>query len=192
MNWRGVKITIAADVTNPLTGERGAAKIFGPQKGASPAQVKILDAGLRHFAEICGDRGEHRGDGAAGGLGFALRKFLGAKMVSGAEQLFRDFDFAKKLRGADLVITGEGQSDAQTAGGKLAVKVAQAARKEKVPALLLSGALAPDAEILEPFFAAGIFAIATQPQTLTAALAAAEKNLERAARNLLKAIFARS
>ena len=115
---KGVQIKVACDVNNVLCGSNGSAEVFAPQKGASPETVKILDGNLHHFAGVWGDPGEFPGDGAAGGLGFALR-MLGGNMESGAKIVMRETGFADALAGADLVITGEGCSDDQTACGKL-------------------------------------------------------------------------
>ena len=175
------RIRIASDVTNPLCGALGAAPVFGPQKGASPDQVKLLDAALAHWAALCGDDGTTPGDGAAGGLGFALRKMLGGKMESGAELMLELVDFDRRAAGADFILTGEGRSDNQSLAGKLPGVVARHARRLGIPALLVSGALGPGAEELEKEFAA-CFSIASGPGSLPEALAAAPRNLTRIGR----------
>ena len=175
------RIRIASDVTNPLCGAQGAAPVFGPQKGASPEQVKLLDAALAHWAELCGDDGATPGDGAAGGLGFALRKVLGGKMESGAELMLELVEFDRKAAGADFILTGEGRSDDQSLAGKLPGTVARHARKLGIPAILVSGALGPGSEELEKEFAA-CFSIAAGPGPLPEALGAAPRNLTRIGR----------
>lgn len=141
-----VKFRVACDVTNPLLGPKGAAAIFGPQKGADPEMVKVLDAGLAKLADayrkagLCADV-EQPGDGAAGGLGATLRILLNAKMGSGAKLVMEYANFHSFVADADLVITGEGMTDAQTAGGKLCSVVAAECRKANVPVALLSGGL---------------------------------------------------
>lgn len=151
------RIRVACDVTNPLTGEKGAARVFGPQKGATPAMVERLDAGLARLGDAYVRAGlaedyARPGDGAAGGLGAALRVLLGATIESGAMLVMRAAGFFDKLAGADLVITGEGMTDVQTAGGKLCSVVAREARAAGVPVALLSGGLGGDVEeLLETF-----------------------------------------
>ena len=176
-------ILVACDVTNPLCGSNGSAAVFGPQKGATAEMVKVLDANLRHWAGLFNDDGTYPGDGAAGGLGFALRKILGGKLVSGAELILKYSGFDAALDGADLVITGEGCSDEQTACGKLCSVVAEHARKFQVPTVLVSGALRGDTAALEKCFA-GCFSIAAGPGTLDDAIAATGENLRRMGANL--------
>ncbi len=142
----------AVDVRNPLCGPTGAACVFGPQKGMTPEDIPRFDAALRHYAQQTGDPGETPGDGAAGGLGFACRRFLGGSGGSGAELLLELTGFDAALPGATLVITGEGRSDAQTAQGKLPAVVAEHAAAAGVPVLLISGALAADAAELRTRF----------------------------------------
>ena len=101
------RIITACDVTNPLCGKTGSAAVFGPQKGASEEMVVTLDKNLAHFAALFQDRGDHPGDGAAGGLGFALRKLLNAELVSGAELILKESGFDEAVKDASLIITGE-------------------------------------------------------------------------------------
>ncbi len=173
------EIIVACDVNNILCGEKGSAAVFGPQKGATPAMVEILDANLKHFAVLWDDDGMCAGDGAAGGLGFALRQ-LGGKMESGAELVMRETGFYDQLSGADLVITGEGCSDNQTACGKLCSSIALAAAAAGVPTVLLSGALKGDCSELEKLFS-GCFSISRGVCTLDEALKNTGENLKRAA-----------
>ncbi|MFA6717003.1 MAG: glycerate kinase, partial [Victivallaceae bacterium] len=143
------RIRIASDVTNPLLGKTGAATVFGPQKGATPEIVGQLEENLRHYADKIITAGftdtcDSPGDGAAGGLGFALRALCGAEPVSGAKLIMEITGLKQKLPGADILITGEGCTDFQTAHGKLCAVVAQAAKEAEVPAVLVSGALKGD------------------------------------------------
>ena len=179
------EINVACDVTNPLCGVSGAAQVFGPQKGATPEMVISLDNNLRHFAALAGDDGTCPGDGAAGGLGFALRKFLHAQMASGAELVMQYSGFEAALTGADLVVTGEGCSDEQTACGKLCACVAHAAHAHKVPVILFSGALRGQTAKLAALFD-GCFSIASGPGELSEAIAATAENLRRAGENTAK------
>ncbi len=147
-----LKITVATDVTSPLTGSSGAAFVFSPQKGASENEVKLLDENLCRFAALSADSGTTPGDGAAGGTAFALRRFLHGAIVSGGKMVVELAGLEKALKNADWLLTGEGRSDAQTTAGKICFIAAQTARKNGIPTALLSGAVRNKAA-LEPFFA---------------------------------------
>jgi glycerate 2-kinase len=134
------RIRVACDVTNPLLGEQGAAAVFGPQKGATEEMIPVLDAGLATLQRVCGMEGVP-GDGAAGGLGYGLRYFCGAEIVSGAGLIAETVGLAQALEGADLLITGEGRTDGQTSSGKLCAVLAGMARQRGVKTMLISGAL---------------------------------------------------
>ncbi|MGL4735838.1 MAG: glycerate kinase family protein [Cellulosilyticaceae bacterium] len=141
---------IACDVNNPLAGSNGAAAIYGPQKGATPEIVARLDQGLRHFAEVVSqfkgeDLSEVPGAGAAGGLGFGFMAFLGGKLESGIQIILEETKLEEALKDADLVITGEGRLDNQTAMGKAPIGVAKLAKKYNIPVIGLAGALAREA-----------------------------------------------
>ena len=140
----GVTIQIACDVDNPLTGPNGASAVFGPQKGATPRDVKILDDALKNFAKVLGQP-ERPGDGAAGGAAYGLRwLFPNATFVSGVDLVLDAIDFDRHLVGADLVLTGEGRLDAQTLGGKAVAGVARRAQAKGVPVAALVGSLGAD------------------------------------------------
>ncbi|MEE9551544.1 MAG: glycerate kinase, partial [Gammaproteobacteria bacterium] len=144
------KITVACDVDNPLCGKKGAAHVFGPQKGATPAMVKKLDANLRHIGNLIKkdlrkDIRTIKGAGAAGGLGAGLLAFTGAKLKSGIDIVVEATEISKHIKGADLVITGEGRIDSQTAFGKTPAGVAKAAKKYKVPTIAIGGGITDDA-----------------------------------------------
>lgn len=149
-----VELVIASDVTNPLLGPNGAATVFGPQKGATPEMVAQLEMALANWARLWQDDGTCPGDGAAGGVGFLLRKlFTHCKTESGGELVCRIAGLPAALADADLVITGEGASDSQTLGGKLPVVVSRHAGASGVPCALLSGYLPPQAKTsLAPYF----------------------------------------
>ncbi len=177
-------IRVACDVTNPLTGPNGAAAVFGPQKGATPDRVKQLDAGLSNLWKTCGTPGAP-GDGAAGGLGYGLRAFCNAKIVSGATLIAETAGLPALLSGADLLITGEGRTDAQTASGKLCSVLAKMAREQGVKTLLLSGALAGE---LNPFLDTFdyAFSISAGHTSLEDCLHNAPEDLAFTARNIAK------
>ena len=178
------KFTAICDVDSPLFGPTGAAYVFAPQKGASPDMVKMLDSGLRHFAEVAGDAlADHPGDGAAGGLGYAFRLFLKAELIPGIDYIMRAYRFDDALAGADLVITGEGRSDAQTLMGKVPMGVLRHAQAHGVPTCLMSGSISnPDA-----FLRAGFsHAVAVTPPDMPLSEAL---NPDVARRNLRAAVM---
>jgi len=133
-------IRVACDVTNPLTGPNGAATVFGPQKGATTEMIPVLDAGLANLQNVTGLLGAP-GDGASGGLGFGLRAFCRGTILPGASLVAEVVGLPAALEGADLMITGEGCTDGQTASGKLCSVLADMARARGVRTILLSGAL---------------------------------------------------
>ena len=144
-------ITIACDVDNPLTGPRGAAHVYGPQKGATDEQAAELDSGLGHFADVVlrdlgVDVATAAGAGAAGGLGAGLLAFAAAGMRSGIGTVLNMVQFDRRVRGCDLCLTGEGRLDGQSLSGKACLGVAQAAARYNVPCIALVGSRGPDAE----------------------------------------------
>jgi glycerate kinase len=141
---KGVELVVACDVDNPLTGPNGAAAIYGPQKGADPAQVEELDAALSNWAALVAqetgqDLRDTPGAGAAGGVGFAALAVLGAELRPGIELVLDLVGFREQLEGVDLVVTGEGSLDEQTLRGKAVAGVAAAARAAGVPVVAVCG-----------------------------------------------------
>ena len=136
----GLKLTVLCDVDAPLYGVRGAAKVFAPQKGATSAQVRRLDLGLRRLAACTAPSlAKVPGAGAAGGLGFGLMAFAGARLKPGAETLLRLCGLAGRLKRADILVTGEGRLDRQSLQGKLPVALAAAARQAGRPCVAVVG-----------------------------------------------------
>ena len=140
---------VACDVKAPLYGPDGAAYVFAPQKGADKAMVEALDEGLRHFSSVCAedmgyDCSTFEGSGAAGGLGYAFRQFLGARLERGVEMVLDAIHFDEMIAGADLVITGEGRVDFQTLTGKTPFGVAQRALRQGIPVVAIGGSVAID------------------------------------------------
>ena len=170
------QIIIASDVTAPLFGESGAAVVFSPQKGAASEEVVLLDAALRGYARAVDDNGESAGDGAAGGSGFALRKFFDARAVSGAELMIEATALKEKMRGAAALITGEGRSDASTLQGKLCAEVAAIAGELKIPVILASGAVAEQEKLAQLF--TEIHAVSPADMPLAEAISRAAELLE--------------
>jgi len=146
--WRSVRVKVATDVTNPLTGPQGASHVYGPQKGADPATAELLDQALAHYAKVL-ERDLHKpvanmpGAGAAGGAGAGLMAFLDAELVPGAALIVDAAGLPAALSGADLVITGEGRIDGQTAFGKAPGEVARRAHQAGIPVLFVAGTRAP-------------------------------------------------
>ena len=148
---KGVKLTLMSDVDNPLCGERGAAHVFGPQKGADAAMVERLDKGLAHLAAVIErDLGkdvlQFPGAGAAGGMGAGCVAFLGAELRSGIEAVLDAVNFDRRLSGAELVITGEGRVDSQSVHGKVISGIAKRTKPRNVPLMVIAGSVADDAE----------------------------------------------
>ncbi len=152
---------VACDVSNPLTGENGASAVYGPQKGASRDDVKLLDAALERLAEVVSSQlGENKADtpgaGAAGGLGYGLTVFCGASLETGIDIVLDAVNFEERIEEIDLVITGEGKIDGQTAYGKVPIGVARRAKKHGVPVLVIAGDIG---EGIEGVYEAGIDAV---------------------------------
>ena len=148
---RGVELKLMCDVTNPLCGEKGAANVFGPQKGADTADIRRLDAGLAHFAavireELGVDVLDMPGAGAAGGMGAGCAALLGGALRSGIDAVLDAVGFDAALAGADLVITGEGRVDSQSVDGKVISGVAARTREKGVPLVVIAGGIDDSAD----------------------------------------------
>jgi glycerate kinase len=189
---REVHLRIACDVTNPLVGPSGAAATYGPQKGATPEQVDVLDRRLQAWANDMRtatgtDEAGTPGAGAAGGTGFGLLSvrgwFASVELVPGVELLMAETDLDDKLARADLVITGEGRIDAQTAFGKTALGVARRARTRGVPCIAVGGGVTPEGiEALRGLAVA--VPVGERPQTVEEAMAAGGAPIERCGERL--------
>ncbi len=148
-----IEVIIASDVDNPLCGPEGAAKVYGPQKGATPEMVEILDGNLAHFARMIKkflgkEVADTPGAGAAGGLGAGLIAFLGAKLEPGIDLMIDASNLEEKLKGADLLISGEGRIDEQTAYGKTPMGITERAKKENIPVILIGGEIRIGSNVL--------------------------------------------
>ena len=153
---KDVRFTIASDVKNPLYGENGAAQVFAPQKGATADDVLQLDERARKFAEDSArhfgyDRSQEEGAGAAGGLGYAFLQYLDADCKPGIQLLLETIHFDEMVKGANLIITGEGAADRQTLMGKLPMGILQ--RSAGVPVCLIAGRIKNQEELLKAGFA---------------------------------------
>jgi len=179
------------DVTNPLNGDNGAARVFAPQKGATPEAVELLDRGLNRLAQVAVQRLERdlrdqSGAGAAGGTGFGLMAFLGATMRSGIEAVLEAARFDEKLQSARLVVTGEGSLDAQTLRGKTVSGVCRAARNAGVPVIALSGRITLSGAELDELGLQSAFSILDGPRDLAFCLDNAAQLLESATERVLR------
>ncbi|MEB2621288.1 glycerate kinase [Pseudomonas sp. YuFO8] len=186
-----VRFDIAADVNNPLCGPHGASAIFGPQKGATTAQVEQLDRALGHFANHCAnalaqDVRDEPGSGAAGGLGFAAKAFLGAQFMAGVEVVAELVGLAEAVVGADLVITGEGRFDAQTLRGKTPFGVARIAQEQGVAVIVIAGTLGEGYQALYEHGIDAAFALTSGPMTLEQACTEAPRLLRERATDIAR------
>ncbi len=186
-----VDVTIASDVNNPLCGPSGASAIFGPQKGASPEQVKQLDEALSCFANACQqvlgkDMRNQPGSGAAGGVGFAAHAFMKTRFRPGVEVIADISGLANAVQGAALVITGEGRMDAQTLNGKTPMGVAKIAQAAGVPVIAIAGSLGQGYQALYPIGIAAAFSVASGPMTLEDACQHAATLLEHRASDIMR------
>ncbi len=178
-------ITVACDVNNPLCGEEGASAIFGPQKGASPEQVTVLDKYLEQLSELAGaDQAEFPGAGAAGGMGFGLLTFAGAQLVSGFDLVADAIQLKAQVERADLIITGEGKLDTQSLAGKGPIGVAKLARDLGKPCLAIAGGMDESVD-WAPYFRDHA-CLAEMALPLADLIANAEKYLIATAENLAK------
>lgn len=182
---KNTEILIASDVNNPLCGPNGASAIFGPQKGATSQMVQQLDRNLSHFADLVEaglgiSKRNIPGAGAAGGLGFGLMAFAGAKLQSGVALIMEQNRLAEKIADADYVFTGEGKIDHQTALGKTPFGVAQVAKQLNKPVIAFAGLVGERIESLYQVGFSQIVGINLPDYLLENALKNAEFNLEKA------------
>lgn len=189
-----VSIRVACDVDNPLCGSRGATAVYGPQKGAGPAQILLLDAALARFAFVVA-RDLHQevaglpGSGAAGGLGAAFAGVLGAALERGIDLVLDTIGFDDRLDHTDWVITGEGRTDSQSAEGKVVHGIARRAYARGIPVLCLSGEVTVDANVLHDAGVTAMLAIPFGPCTLQESMERTRENLRRAASEAMRLIL---
>ena len=190
---KGSRFIVACDVTNPLYGEKGAARIYGPQKGATPEMVRILDQNLRHFASIVESQlgivvSDVPGSGAAGGLGAGLMIFCGAELASGIDAMLNMVGFDAHLEGTDLVITGEGRMDGQSIYGKAPIGIASRAAKHDIPVVAIVGDIGENAEIVFSHGIHSIMSSASGAMTLREAMDNASTLIESASERAMRLI----
>jgi glycerate kinase len=190
-----LSISAACDVTNPLCGTDGAAAVYAPQKGASPDQVGQLDAGLANLAQVIQrdlgvDIKDMPGSGAAGGLGGGLHAFLGAELKPGIDLVMDVVGLQAHLVNADLVLTAEGQIDAQTRFNKAPAGVARLAKNAGVPCIAICGGVGKDIHLLYDIGIDAVFSICSGPQTLAEAMQAAGDLLAQRTEQVVRAFLA--
>lgn len=188
-------IRVACDVTNPLFGENGAAYVYGAQKGASGRQIKHLDEGLQNISKVIKeiskiDISEIPGSGAAGGLAGGLVAFTGAKLEKGIDIVMETCGFKKQLKNTDLILTGEGKTDFQTAFGKVPVGISKVAKEFGIPVICISGALGKNYEDVYKEGILAAFSISTGAIDLEKSIKDANENLINATYSIAKTFFA--
>ncbi|MDY6419103.1 MAG: glycerate kinase [Succinivibrio dextrinosolvens] len=188
------KILIASDVKNPLCGSHGCSAVYGPQKGATAKDVEILDKALENYAAIARrdvgiDIRNVPGAGAAGGLGAGLMLFANGKMEPGIELILNIIGFENIAKDADLVFTGEGFTDSQTANGKAPVGVAAIAKKYKIPVICLSGGISSDASALYNHGIDAVSGTPCAPISLNSCIENAATMLEDAAERIIRLVL---
>ncbi|HAM63402.1 MAG: glycerate kinase [Firmicutes bacterium GWF2_51_9] len=179
---KGSEIITMCDIDNPMYGPQGAAYVFGPQKGADPANVLVLDQGLRHLAkriedDLKQDVSSIPGTGAAGGMGAGMVAFFHSSLQSGIETILDVAKFDELVQGCDLVITGEGRIDAQSLRGKVPIGVAKRAKKAGVPVLCIVGSIGEGLDEAYELGITSIFSINPQPLDFSIAKTRAVENL---------------
>ncbi|MFP4247165.1 MAG: glycerate kinase [Halochromatium sp.] len=192
---QGARVEAICDVENPLTGATGAAATYGPQKGATPEAVAVLDAGLRRLAErlrqdLDCDAEDVPGAGAAGGLGAGLLAFCAAELRPGAELVLDLIGLERALEGADLVLTAEGRIDAQTVCGKAPAAVAARARRHGIPCIGIGGSVGEGIEALHGLGLDAVFSLCPGPIDLAEAERRVEALLAKTAEQVLRAFLA--
>ncbi len=190
---KDASISVACDVTNPLTGPKGASHVYGPQKGATPAMVEQLDRNLAHFADVIRrdlkiEVDQLPGAGAAGGMGAAVIAFCNATLKRGIELIVAATRLEDHMAGADLAITGEGRVDFQTAFGKTPSGVANAARKYNVPVIAIGGGLSDDARGVFEHGIHALEAATANPMDLDSAIRKSREYLQNAGERVARMI----
>jgi len=173
---QGVSFEVACDVDNPLLGPQGASVIFAPQKGADSEMIAQLDANLTHYSDIITstikkDVSEVPGSGAAGGIGSAFLAFLNAELKSGINIILDAIDFEHQIKGADLVITGEGRFDSQSIRGKAPIGVAKCAKRNRCLVFMIAGSVEDDERLIYKNDIDRVFSVVSKGLTLEQALA---------------------
>lgn len=190
-----LELIIASDVENPMLGPQGATRVYGPQKGARPEMIELLEEGLENLAQIIKrEKGKEvamiAGSGAAGGIGGGLLGFLGGEIVSGIELVLEMVNFYQRIEGAHLIITGEGAIDSQTAYGKVPFGVGKIAQKKRVPVVALAGSVSGKLDLLRENGITAFFPIIDGPMSLDQAMEKGESLVEKISQEVVRLFFA--
>ena len=178
---QGCAIRVACDVTNPLVGESGASRIFGPQKGATEEMILELDASLSHYAEVIKESLRIDVNPVPGA---ALMAFLGAELKSGIEIVTQALNLEEHIHDCTWVLTGEGRIDSQSINGKVPVGVASVAKKYHKPVIGIAGSLTQDVGVVHQYGIDAVFSVLTRIGSLEEAFQGAYDNIYRASRNI--------
>ena len=183
---------VACDVANPLIGENGASRVYGPQKGATKEMVEVLDKNLEHYGKLLEKYFNKKiidvpGSGAAGGLGAGLMAFLNAQLKNGIEIIIETLKLEEKIKEADIVISGEGKIDFQTAFGKTISGIAKLCKKHNKPLIVIAG-MVEDIENLYEIGVSSIFSMVEKPMSLEDAIKNAPTLLEKSAERIFRLI----
>lgn len=187
-----VKLSAMCDVKNPLFGENGAAFVYAPQKGADEETVKLLDSGLHHFSDKCHeclsvDVSALEGGGAAGGMGAGVVALLGGSLMRGIDAVLGICGFSEAVKGADLVITGEGRFDSQSLCGKVVSGVGEHMKDSSAPLLVIAGSI--DRKMTDLGRVTAAFSIQTEPLAFEEAVKYSREGLRFTARNAVSLLF---
>ena len=190
----GVQLVTMCDIDNPLCGPAGASAVFGPQKGATPEQVEVLDRNLGHLADVTAatlgqDLRDLPGAGAAGGMGFGMRALLGSTMQMGIETVLDTVGFDRLLEGADLVLTGEGKLDTQSLRGKVVAGVARRCAQKKVSVVAVVGDIGDDIEEIYDLGVTAVFSINRVALSFEQARTRSRSDLQKTIENLMRLIW---
>ena len=190
---KDVKIEVACDVNNPLCGEKGASNVFGPQKGATPEMIDLLDDSLNHYASVIKEQiGKDvlnvPGAGAAGGLGAGLMAFLNGELKKGIDMVIEYSKLEEKVKNADMVWTGEGSIDFQTQYGKTPIGVAKIAKKYNKPVIALAGRVGDNIDVLYENGIDSIFGIIRELTDIDQALLNGKRNIQRTSEDIVRLI----
>ena len=192
VDFSDIKVTVLSDVTNPLLGEKGASKVFAKQKGADEDMIIRLEKGMGNYANVVSKTFnkpcDFAGAGAAGGLGFALKTFLNANMRSGIDVVLDLINFDEKIKGADMVITGEGRIDSQSVDGKVISGILKRTVKENVPTFAIVGSVGAGAEKAYELGLSGIYSIIDKPQKLEEILSDSKNLYAKTAESLFRTV----
>ncbi|MCR5484768.1 MAG: glycerate kinase [Clostridiales bacterium] len=190
---KNIKIVSMCDIENPLYGEKGAAYVFAPQKGADENAVKYLDDGLRSFSDVIKrdvgkDVSKIAGGGAAGGMGAGMSAFFDSELKSGISAVLDTIGFDEKIKGADVIFTGEGKLDAQSMGGKVVIGVSRRAEKQNVPVIAVVGGADENISAVYGEGVTCVFTINRLPEPLEKSRFKSKENLRETVDNILRLI----